>query len=146
MTVSSHFYLYLDDFSASALAFYDVLEAAVARREIPGARISRICLREGGLLSAKREYLRIKRGRLVFDVGAAPFGRGYFYSWWLVERPPRLPYLLRRFLGTETRHARDTAELFRVTVSCAILDVIDEFTSGQGWAGNTNLPAKAARA
>jgi len=125
-------YVYLDDFSASALAFYDVLEAALAKRQIPDARISRVHLREGGFLSAKREYLRVERQGTAFDIGAAPFGRGYFFSWWLVERPSRLPRPLRRLLGTETRHAKDTAELFRVTVSCAILEVVDEFTFGQG--------------
>lgn len=42
---------------------------------------------EGGLLSAKREYLRLKRERLVFDICAAPFGTGYFFSFRFVELP-----------------------------------------------------------
>jgi hypothetical protein len=39
------------------------------------------------LLSAKREYLRIIRGKYSFDVCAAPFGTGFFFSWWLTILP-----------------------------------------------------------
>src|SRR5205814_777575 len=39
-------------------------------------------------LSAKRDYLRISYGRYSFDLCAAPFGRDYFFSWWLVQRQP----------------------------------------------------------
>ena len=45
---------------------------------------------EGGVLSAKREYLRVTRQKLAFDLCAAPFGTGFFFSWWVGEkRPPR---------------------------------------------------------
>jgi hypothetical protein len=44
-------------------------------------------LGEGGLLSARRQYLRLKRERLVFDICAAPFGTSYFFSFRSVELP-----------------------------------------------------------
>ena len=40
---------------------------------------------EGGLLSAKRLYLRVIRKEHVFDICGAPFGNGFFFSWWLGE-------------------------------------------------------------
>jgi hypothetical protein len=39
------------------------------------------------LLSTNREYLRLTRERLVFDICAAPFGTGFFFSSRLGEIP-----------------------------------------------------------
>jgi uncharacterized YccA/Bax inhibitor family protein len=50
--------------------------------------------KEGGLLSARREYLRVKRGKLSFDVCAAPFGTGFFFSSWLIELPAKYGVLI----------------------------------------------------
>ena len=44
---------------------------------------------EGGIGSAKRVYLRVVRGKLTFDVCAAPHGRDFFFSWWLAVQPPQ---------------------------------------------------------
>ncbi len=38
-------------------------------------------------LSGKRIYLRVSREGLNFDICAAPFGTGYFFSWWLARIP-----------------------------------------------------------
>ena len=98
MRVISNWYVYLENFSTSALDFYSQVEEAVARREIPDAKTSRVTYKEGGLLSAKREYLRVERQGTVFDIGAAPFGRGYFFSWWLAELPGN-PLLWLFYMG-----------------------------------------------
>ncbi len=82
-TVLSHWYRLFEGLSASPLGFYDSVEQAVERRELPETSRSRVDWHEGGVLSAKREYLRIERGRLVFDVCGAPYGNGFFVSWWL---------------------------------------------------------------
>ena len=37
--------------------------------------------------SGKRTYLRVSREGLNFDICAAPFGTGYFFSWWLAKIP-----------------------------------------------------------
>ncbi len=52
--------------------------------------------KEGGVLSAKREYLRIQRGNLAFDVCTAPHGSGYFFSWWMARVPAMHPLLAHR--------------------------------------------------
>jgi hypothetical protein len=83
--VVGHWHKSFDAFSTSALDFYAAVEEAVARRQIPDVRFSRVEHAESGLLSANREYLRVGRGKLSFDVCAAPFGNGFFFSWWLVE-------------------------------------------------------------
>ena len=88
--VISHWHVLLDDHHASALDYYVAVEEELKRREVPGLRTERVDYREGGVTTAKREYLRIARERLTFDLCAAPFGTGYFFSWWLATQ--RSPY------------------------------------------------------
>ncbi len=76
---------------ASTVDFYAQVEQAVAKRSIPDAAIERIEYSEGGALSDKRLYLRVRRRRDVFDICGAPFGDGFFFSWWLAETKPSLP-------------------------------------------------------
>jgi hypothetical protein len=95
--VISHWHHPVENFVTSAMEFYVAVEAALQPHEIPDYSISRIEWRESGVLSARREYLRIKRGKLAFDLCAAPFGTGYFFSWWLAELPPSHPLLWAAF-------------------------------------------------
>lgn len=91
--VISHWYHLVEDFQTSALDFYTAVEEAVARRGVSEIKTSRVEWKEGGVLSAKREYLRIQRGNLAFDVCAAPYGNGYFFSWWMARVPAMHPLL-----------------------------------------------------
>ena len=95
--VVSHWHRPIENFTTSTLDFYASVEAALQPRQIPEYTTSRIDWREGGVLSARREYLRIKRGKLAFDLCAAPFGTGFFFSWWLTELPPSHPLLWAAF-------------------------------------------------
>lgn len=70
------------------------IEEAIRLRAIPGAEVSRVNWKEGGLLSAQREYLRVKRSGHAVDVCAAPFGNGFFFSSWLTLPLPRLGFLV----------------------------------------------------
>ncbi len=83
--VLSHWYTLIDNFQASPKEFYTAVETAIAERQIPETEVSRVDYHEGGILSARREYLRVMRGRYMFDICGAPFGRGFFFSWWLAE-------------------------------------------------------------
>jgi hypothetical protein len=87
-TVISHWHYPIENFQTSTMEFYASVEQALQPRQIPDYSVSRIDWREGGMLTARREYLRIKRGKLAFDLCAAPFGTGFFFSWWLAEVPP----------------------------------------------------------
>lgn len=64
----------------STSEFYDRIEADIQERKFPGIEISREEFSEGGALSPRRQYLRIRRERLVFDVCSAPFGEAWFFS------------------------------------------------------------------
>lgn len=90
--VLAHWHKLVEDFSISPLKFYDAVEAGIRRREIPELSITRIEYHESGVLSATRIYRRIRRKKLVYDICAAPFGNGYFFSCWLSE--PKKSYKL----------------------------------------------------
>jgi len=92
-TVISHWGHLFENFQTPSLPFYRSVEAAVQTRAVPEAHWSQIQHKEGGLASANREYLRIHRGKQAFDICAAPFGNGFFVSWWLTEPPLKFALL-----------------------------------------------------
>ncbi len=85
---------YFADLNYSSQTFYKDVEAAVRQIEMPGVEISRITYYETNILSRNREYLRIGREKLVFDICAAPFGKGFFVS----TREGMLPGLRHKLL------------------------------------------------
>ncbi len=149
--ILGHWYHLIDGLQQSSQDFYAALDQEIASRTMPKTKTSNVSFSEGGVLSAKRLYLRVQRGEHTFDVCAAPFGRGFFVSWWLVVNPPlafRLPMWLRwvllplyllRFLfravmrlDKETYFKIDTALMFQSTVHDAIQKVLNGLTTAQG--------------
>ena len=86
--VISHWHQSVDGLSTSTLDFYAAVEKALREKEVADLRIERIEVPEHGILSAQRLYLGVSYGRLRFDICAAPFGKDFFFSWWLVKRTP----------------------------------------------------------
>jgi hypothetical protein len=80
--VVAHWNKLVENFETSPLEFYAGVEKALERRQVPGLTTSRVAWNEGGTLCPKREYLRITGDRHVFDICAAPFGTGFFFSSW----------------------------------------------------------------
>jgi hypothetical protein len=89
----SHWDQLFENFQTSSVEFYNAVEKAVAERSVPEAHWTRVEHKEGGLASANRQYLRMHRGKHAFDICAAPFGNGFFVSWWLTEPPLRFGFL-----------------------------------------------------
>ncbi len=92
--VLSRWHALFEDFSTSTQDFYRAVEAAVARRNLPDLEVSRVLFKEAGIASAQREYLRVSRRRVAFDICSAPYGNGHFFSWWLARIPARFGILL----------------------------------------------------
>jgi hypothetical protein len=78
--VLNHWIGFAEGFTLPPQEFYSALENELARRKIPGLETSRLEYPEGGLLSDSRVYFRLIRERLAFDMCAAPFGTGFFFS------------------------------------------------------------------
>jgi hypothetical protein len=85
--VIDHWYSLIPGFNASAKEFYEAVEKKLKECEVPGLEMFHVDFAEGGVLSGKREYLRMTRERLVFDICAAPFGTAYFFSCRFAEIP-----------------------------------------------------------
>ncbi len=86
-----HWDYLIEGMQASSDEYYQSVEKALEEREVPGASMQRVHWKESGILSGEREYLRVTRGQYVIDICGAPFGKGYFFSWWLgTPRPSSL--------------------------------------------------------
>src|SRR5580658_8927224 len=90
--IIDHWYSLVPGFNTSAKEFYEAVEKELKAREVPGLDISRVDFAEGGIMSIKREYLRMTRERLVFDICAAPFGTAFFFSCRFVEIPAAIQF------------------------------------------------------
>jgi hypothetical protein len=96
--VLDHWPKLIERLQYSPQEFYAKIEQALAERKVPDPKFNRVDWPEGGILSDRREYLRISRERLIFDICGAPFGSGFFVSIWMGEKPLRLGLLVVCFL------------------------------------------------
>jgi len=128
--VISHWYQLIENFQASSLGFYESLEAAIDRRKVPEQHAARVEFKEGGLVSAHREYLRMHRGKYAFDICAAPFGTGFFVSWWFTEPPLKfgILYTLAFFFAVFT--GMGLAYLIGVALGVALFGYVFGFFFG----------------
>ena len=78
----------------STKEFYERTEAALQARNIPELEVTHVDIKEGGPMTPRREYLRLRRERLVFDICAMPFGSGFYVSEWFWRQPRRLTLFL----------------------------------------------------
>lgn len=140
--VLSHWSTLIQGFQYSPQHFYQQVTEAIERRQIPNARIDRIQFKESHLLSAKREYLRINcKNDFYFAVCAAPFGTGFFISYWQLQPPdgclsalfapfPILSGIAKAMVKPWTYFRIDTVTMFQTATHSAVLDVVDSITSG----------------
>jgi hypothetical protein len=80
VTPLRYWYVLIDDFETSTPEFYNAIRGALSTRRVPELESSTIEIPEGGAISARRQYLRLRRERLVFDICSASFGTGWFFS------------------------------------------------------------------
>ena len=62
--VISHWHHPIENFQTSPMEFFASVEQALQPRQIPDYAVSRIDWREGGVLTARREYLQIGRAHV----------------------------------------------------------------------------------
>jgi hypothetical protein len=138
LTLISHWHKLIEGLQDSPQRVYTLLEQAVIRREMRGTHIFLVSYREGGAFSAQRDYLQVRRKEHVFEICAAPFGSGFFVSWWLSESPGclfSLPFIgpvLIWLFRPETYYRVDTALMFQSSVHSAVLEIIDQITQAKG--------------
>jgi hypothetical protein len=78
--ILSYSYSFKENFKMPSRDFYEAALREMEVRQIPKLETSYQEFLEGGLQTDQREYLRLTRERMVFDICAAPFGTGFFFS------------------------------------------------------------------
>ena len=141
--VISHWYTPVPNFSTSTQDFYAAVEKELTAQQVPGLKIKKVEFAEGGLFSAKRQYLRMTRDDLVFDVCAAPFGVNYFFSCRFASVPPTgLMALIKMILSlileklnlklVDTYHKEDTRLMYLTVVEGVVKKLVEEETAAKG--------------
>jgi len=131
----------IENFNMSPKDFYEQVTRAIEKRQMPNAKIERIQMKEGGIFSAKREYLSISCGKdFYFAICAAPFGTGFFVSWWLLDPPDGFfssvftttAAIAKAFVKPWTYYRVDAATMFQTATHTAVLEVVDAMISEKG--------------
>lgn len=119
--------------------FYAKVEQVLQERKIPGISFGRESMIQTHVLSDRREYLRISRGEFLFFVCGAPFGTGFFVSWWLTETDEsflnRIPVISKLFgLSRENKtfYQADTESMYKLAVQQAVKTVVEEIAHAKG--------------
>lgn len=89
-SIFAHWSKLIENFQVTPSQFYDLLVKAIKQRNIPDTTIESVLWSEGGVFTAKREYLRVRRNEYTYDICGAPFGTGFFISSWLIRSPKNL--------------------------------------------------------
>jgi len=146
MTIQKPWQHFFDNVQFSTVDFYQMVEAAIKEREMPGVSIEQETFSESHLFSDLRAYLKITHGEYVFYVGAAPFGTGTFVSSWLCVKDETWVnkiWLLSKLMGKDrknkTFYQRDTEAMYKGMVHGIVLAVIDEITKTKGFRGLTEF-------
>jgi len=138
--VVSHWAQSFQNFNMPSDTFYSQCENYLTSLQMPNVSIKRTKEKEGGILSASREFLRIKKGNLVFDVCASPFGKSFFISWWLYEtmgttrtmfKSTKIGNFLDTMASKKTIYQADTELMFQTIVHESLMEVLDSMLEKQ---------------
>jgi hypothetical protein len=129
--------------------FYDIVDDILSERKVPGIKTSRPTFNQGGMLSSSRIYLEVRRGDYKFHICAAPWGTGFFVSWWTRESDHilrNIPFIGKLFevaVDPTTYYKLDTDAMFRSSVHQAVVSAIDKLTEVKGIRKLTELERTA---
>lgn len=141
-TLHSHQYQHFEDLQLSAKEFYAMVETMVKAYEYPDIKCNRVNMKEGNIFSSNREYLLIGRGRLVFYVCAAPFGKSFFISWYHLEEAntaanitAKIPVVgksIAKGMETKTYFQLDSELMFTNSINMIIKMAIEKVKATHG--------------
>lgn len=132
----------IDDFSFSSIEFYKLLKDELSTQGVNNIDIENVKLKEGNIFSSKRKYLRVTWKDYQYDICAAPFGKGFFLSWWLLYKKSllqiiicKIPFVgawLENLLFPTTYYRIDTASMFMSYAQQSVLNVLDSIAVTKG--------------
>lgn len=132
----------IDGFNFSSEEFYKRLKQELYSHGIKNVNTHFVFLEEGGMFSRRRTYLRVNWKGLQYDICAAPFGNGFFISWWLMYNNSfwkivmaKIPFvggwLVRKWFPV-TYYKIDSASMFMSYAHESVLKVIEDITNDSG--------------
>jgi len=138
----SHWNTLIPNFKYLSKDFYAEFKKELLNHNIKGIRTSFVSLKEGGIASSRRLYLRVEWKNYQYDMCCAPFGDGLFLSSWLIYKTSigqiiisRIPFIggwLERKFYRVTYYKIDTASMFMTYCHNAMLKVADDITKDSG--------------
>lgn len=153
--VLSHWNHMVPGMQQSSDEFYTAIDRLIGEQRLDGVKVERVNISEGGMLSAKREYLQVRRKDHVFHICAAPFGSGFFVSWWLGEvrsglmaTLSDLPFvgwlfgLLANLAKPLTYYRIDTALMFQSVTHGAVMEALESVINAKGARALTDIERK----
>ena len=138
-----HFHQTFDEFNTSTKEFYDALKKKIEQCQMPSTSKGFVAFRaEGGWFSKRRDYLRFTRNNFSLESCAAPFGKGYFFSYVLLPRISILRLFIYRFpvIGPllmrkhyrQSAYKYDCAKAFQGLFHLHFMETMDAVTKSQG--------------
>ncbi len=142
-TLHAHNSQHFEDLQLSAKEFYTLLKDKIAEYQYPGVTCTPITLKESGIFSSKREYLRISKQRYHYYVCASPFGRSFFISWWLQEDANTGANVARKMgwfgkaiakrMENKTFYEVDTEQMFTASINSIIKMAVEKVKADKGF-------------
>jgi len=151
---TGHWSHHFADLQMSSREFYDQINEIITAMNEQHIKTKYITYSEGGFITSNRTYLRVSRGDILFDICAAPFGNGFFVSWWQADRDffkrfllaiPLLGKVFERAFYPNTYYRIDTQDMFQTSIHTILLSAIDALVIAKGLRGLTELERKPAR-
>lgn len=132
----------IDNFEYSPKEFYKRLKTELELHGVTKINIKEVYIKEGGIMSFSRIYLRATWKDYQYDICGAKFGHGFFISWWLLYKDSigkilisKIPFVgswLAQKLYPVTYYRIDTASMFMSYAQSSVLKVIDDITNNKG--------------
>jgi hypothetical protein len=142
-TIHAHSYQHFEDLQMSAKEFYVLLKNMIEEYKYPDVACTPVTLKEGGMFSSRREYLRISKQRYNYYVCASPFGRSFFISWWLQEDANTSAKLAQKFgllgkavaqrMESKSYYELDTELMFTSSISSLIKMAVEKVKLDKGF-------------
>jgi len=142
-TIHQHNYQHFEDLQMSSIAFYTLLKNMITDYRYPNVSCTAVTLKEAGIFSSKREYLRISKQRYSYYVCASPFGKSFFISWWLQEDANTSANIAQKFgwlgrtvashLESKTFYELDSEAMFTSSITSIIKAAIEKVKLDKGF-------------
>lgn len=138
----SHWHQYVENLNQTPEEFYKSIEGLISRNQIPDVKTSRKKFSQGGLFSSSRIYLEVKSKGYFYHVCAAPYGKGFFVSYWqsenqsskkgLLSKIPIVGNLITSIVVPETFYSVDTRLMFQSMIHSCVLGALNVELESRG--------------